>query len=66
MKVIAYGSAAAAKGKTSRHSTGKTIFDVADIVVDSCAPIVDASVDLNDAATNRIRQLASEHHDPSR
>lgn len=46
MKVIAYGSAAAAKGKTSRHSTGKTIFDIADIVVDSCAPIVDASVDL--------------------
>lgn len=46
MKVIAYGSAVAAKGKTSRHSTGKTIFDVADIVVDSCAPIIDASVDL--------------------
>ena len=46
MKVIAYGSAAAAKGETSRHSTGKTIFDVADIVVDSCAPIIDASVDL--------------------
>ncbi len=46
MKVIAYGSAAAAKGKTSRHSTGKTIFDIADIVVDSCAPIIDASVDL--------------------
>ena len=46
MKVIAYGSAAAAQGKTSRHSTGKTIFDIADIVVDSCAPIVDASVDL--------------------
>src|SRR5688572_27128324 len=46
MQVIAYGSAAAAKGKTSRHSTGKTIFDVADIVVESCAPIIDASVDL--------------------
>lgn len=46
MKVIAYGSAAAAEGKTSRHSTGKTIFDIADIVVDSCAPIIDASVDL--------------------
>src|SRR6266850_5719907 len=46
MKVIAYGSAAAAKGKTSRHSTGKTIFDIADLVVDSCAPIIDASVDL--------------------
>ena len=44
MKVIAYGSAAAAKGKVSRHSTGKTIFDIADIVVDSCAPIEDATV----------------------
>jgi uncharacterized phosphosugar-binding protein len=46
MKVIAYGSAAAAKGKKTRHSSGKTIFDVADIVVDTCAPIEDASVPL--------------------
>lgn len=46
MKVIAYGSAAAAKGKKTRHSCGKTIFDVADIVVDSCAPVEDASVPL--------------------
>src|SRR5690348_14530158 len=46
MKVIAYGSAAAAKGKQTRHSSGKTIFDVADIVVDTCAPIEDASVPL--------------------
>src|SRR5512135_2219964 len=46
MKVIAYGSAAAAKGKQTRHSSGKTIFDLADIIVDSCAPIEDASVPL--------------------
>ncbi len=46
MKVIAYGSAAAAKGKQTRHSSGKTIFDIADIVVDSCAPIGDSSVPL--------------------
>src|SRR5690348_7023891 len=46
MKVIAYGSAAAAKGKTTRHSCGKTIFDIADLVVDSCAPAEDASVPL--------------------
>ncbi len=46
MKVIAYGSSAAAKGKQTRHSTGKTIFDIADLVVDSCAPLVDASVPL--------------------
>src|SRR3954470_2243108 len=38
MKVIACGSAAEAKGKKTRHSCGKTIFDLADLVVDSCAP----------------------------
>lgn len=46
MKVIAYGSSAEAKGKTTRHSSGKTIFDIADLVVDSCAPLADASVPL--------------------
>jgi uncharacterized phosphosugar-binding protein len=46
MKVIAYGSAAEAKGKKTRHSSGKTIFDIADLVVDSCAPLADASVPL--------------------
>jgi len=46
MTVIAYGSAAAAKGKQTRHSSGKTIFDIADIVVDTCAPVEDASVPL--------------------
>jgi uncharacterized phosphosugar-binding protein len=46
MKVVAYGSAAAAQGKRSRHSSTKTIFEIADVVVDSCAPIEDASVPL--------------------
>ena len=44
MKVVAYGSAAAARGKQTRHSSGKTIFDIADIVVDTCAPVEDATV----------------------
>ena len=48
MKVIAYGSAAAAKGKQTRHSCGKTIFDIADIVVDTCAPVGDATVPVKD------------------
>lgn len=48
MTVIAYGSAEGAKGKQTRHSSGKTIFDVADIVVDTCAPVEDASVQLQD------------------
>jgi len=48
MKVIAFGSAAEAKGKQTRHSSGKTIFGVADIVVDTCAPAEDASVPIKD------------------
>lgn len=48
MKVIVYGSAAEAKGKTTRHSSGKTLFELADVVVDTCVPIQDASVPLKD------------------
>ena len=46
MKVIAYGSAAEARGKQTRHSSGKTIFEIADLVVDSCAPLGDACIPL--------------------
>lgn len=46
LKVIVYGSAEEAKGKVTRHPSGKTIFEIADIVVDSCVPVVDASVQL--------------------
>jgi len=46
MKVIVYGSAGEAKKRKSRHSCGKTLFELADVVVDSCAPIQDASVSL--------------------
>jgi uncharacterized phosphosugar-binding protein len=46
MQVIAYGSAAEARGKQTRHSSGKNIFEIADIVVDTCAPLGDSSVPL--------------------
>lgn len=46
MKVVVFGSAAEAKGKKPRHSSGKNIFEIADIVVDTCAPAEDASVPL--------------------
>jgi len=46
MTVVVCGSAAEAKGKVTRHSCGKTIFDLADIVIDTCVPAVDASVPL--------------------
>jgi len=46
MKIVVFGSAEAARGKKTRHSCGKTIFDLADVVVDTCAPLEDASVPL--------------------
>jgi uncharacterized phosphosugar-binding protein len=46
MKVVVFGSAAEARGRTTRHSCGKTIFELADVVVDSCVPYADASVPL--------------------
>ncbi|RIH64935.1 sugar isomerase domain-containing protein [Mariniphaga sediminis] len=45
-KLIVFGSAAEAEGKQTRHSSGKTLFELADVVVDTCVPIQDASVDL--------------------
>jgi uncharacterized phosphosugar-binding protein len=57
MKVIVYGSAKEAEArlpdgqeKKSRHSSGKNIFELADIVVDTCVPIQDASVPLKNHA----------------
>lgn len=46
MKVVVCGSAEAARGKRSRHSCGSTVFDLADITIDSCVPLEDASVPL--------------------
>lgn len=46
MKVIVYGSAGETGGKKPRHSGGKNLFEIADYVVDSCCPLVDASVSL--------------------
>jgi len=46
MKVIVFGSAEAGRGRVSRHSCGKNIFELADVVVDTCVPIEDASVPL--------------------
>ncbi len=54
MTVIAYGSVAAAEGKSTRHSSGKTLFEIADICVDSCAPAQDAMVPLK----NHVDKIA--------
>jgi uncharacterized phosphosugar-binding protein len=44
MTVVACGSDAAFRSKPSRHSSGKTLFEIADVVVDNCTDAVDASV----------------------
>lgn len=46
MLVIVYGSVAASEGKKPRHSCGKNLFELADIVVDTCVPLTDAVVSL--------------------
>jgi len=46
MKVVATGSVAAFSQASARHSSGKKLFDLADVVIDTCVPAEDASVDL--------------------
>jgi uncharacterized phosphosugar-binding protein len=46
MKVIATGSPKAYESVKTRHSSGRKIFEIADVVIDSCAPAQDASVTL--------------------
>ncbi len=46
MKVIVAGSREGFADKQSRHPSGKKVFDIADVVIDSCVPAVDASVPL--------------------
>ena len=46
MPLIVFGSATGADERKTRHSSGKTLFDLADVVVDTCVPLQDASVPL--------------------
>jgi uncharacterized phosphosugar-binding protein len=52
MKVVVFGSAAESSGKQSRHSCGRKLFELADVVVDSCVPYGDASVPLKNHRDN--------------
>ena len=46
MTVVVYGSMQEVENRKSRHSSGKTLFEIADICVNTCAPLQDASVSL--------------------
>ncbi|HET6566319.1 MAG TPA: sugar isomerase domain-containing protein [Rhodothermales bacterium] len=58
MKVVVAGSREAYRGQPTRHSSGKTLFDIADVVIDSCAPGGDASVDLTNH-TDKVGPLST-------
>jgi uncharacterized phosphosugar-binding protein len=46
MTLVVTGSAEAFRDKPARHSSGRKLFELADILVDTCVPAVDASVPL--------------------
>src|SRR5919107_1704761 len=46
MKIVATGSAEQAEGSTPRHPSGKKLFDIADVVIDTRVPAGDSSVPL--------------------
>lgn len=46
MKVITVSSVEGYKGVETRHSSGKKLVDISDIVIDSCVPAQDASISL--------------------
>lgn len=46
MRVIATGSAKEARSSAPRHPSGKKLFDLADVVIDTCVPAGDSSVPL--------------------
>jgi uncharacterized phosphosugar-binding protein len=46
MKLIVFGSLDRKQERKTRHSGGETLFDMADVIVDTCAPWQDASVPL--------------------
>lgn len=47
LPVIAVTSLAHARSTISRHSSGKKLFEVADVVIDNCTPAGDAAIDLD-------------------
>jgi len=46
MKIVAVSSVEGYSSVKSRHSSGKKLTDIADVVIDSCVPAQDASVDV--------------------
>ncbi len=58
MKVIVAGSAEGFRDVKSRHSSGKKLFELADVVIDTCVPSTDAAVPIANH-TDRVGPLST-------
>jgi len=58
MKIVVSGSAAGFRGVASRHSSGKQLFELADVVIDSCVPSTDAAVPIKNHS-DRVGPLST-------
>ena len=57
--VVALTNLEQSKNTTSRHSSGKRLFEVADCVVDSCVPEGDATLDLDGIKTGPASSIVT-------
>ena len=57
--VVALTNLEQSKNQTSRHPSGKRLFEVADCVVDSCVPTADATLDLEGIKTGPASSIVT-------
>ncbi len=57
--VIAVTSLKQSQGMISRHPSGKRLFEVADVVLDNCAPSGDGCLNINGYITGAVSSIAS-------
>lgn len=57
--VIALTNVEQSKNQTSRHPSGKRLFECADCVIDSCVPTADATLDLNGIKTGPASSIVT-------
>src|SRR5262249_753397 len=59
LKVVACGSAQGSRGQASRHSSGRTLFEIADVVVDNCTHPTDTPLPITMIRSRRLRRSPS-------
>ena len=57
--VIALTNVEQSRNQTSRHPSGKRLFECADCVIDSCVPTADATLDLNGIKTGPASSIVT-------